>query len=45
MLNFTYFQAFGVQTLSGCGAIGMGAEFLIRHLHYKTLYMSTPTWG
>jgi aspartate/tyrosine/aromatic aminotransferase len=39
------FQAFGAQTLSGSGALRLGAEFLVRHLQYKTLYMSAPTWG
>lgn len=37
-------RAFGVQTISGTGALRMGAEFLVRHLHYKTVYVSTPTW-
>ncbi|XP_021916317.1 aspartate aminotransferase, cytoplasmic-like [Zootermopsis nevadensis] len=37
-------RAFGVQTLSGTGALRMGAEFLVRHLHYKTIYMPSPTW-
>lgn len=37
-------RAFGAQTLSGSGALRVGAEFLVRHLHYKTLYMSTPSW-
>ncbi|XP_047110373.1 aspartate aminotransferase, cytoplasmic [Schistocerca piceifrons] len=37
-------RAFGVQTLSGTGALRVGAEFLNRHLHYTTFYYSKPTW-
>lgn len=38
-------KAFGVQSLSGTGALRVGAEFLARILHYDTFYYSTPTWG
>lgn len=37
-------RAFGAQTISGGGAIRLGAEFLVRHLCYKTVYLSTPSW-
>nr|CAD7453768.1 unnamed protein product [Timema tahoe] len=38
-------RAFGVQTVSGSGAIRVGAEFLARHvLHYGTFYTSSPTF-
>ncbi|XP_069679002.1 aspartate aminotransferase, cytoplasmic-like [Periplaneta americana] len=37
-------RAFGSQTLSGNGALRMATEFLVRHLNYKTVYMSNPTW-
>ncbi|KAJ9584283.1 hypothetical protein L9F63_021379, partial [Diploptera punctata] len=37
-------RAFGVQTLSGTGALRVGAEFLQRHLKYNTFYYSSPTW-
>lgn len=37
-------RAFGVQTLSGTGALRVGAEFLSRILNYKTFYYSKPTW-
>jgi len=38
-------RAFGVQSLSGTGAIRNGAEFLNRILGYSTVYHSDPTWG
>jgi len=38
-------RAFGVQCLSGTGALRVGAEFLARILGYKTFYFSDPTWG
>jgi aspartate/tyrosine/aromatic aminotransferase len=38
-------QAFGVQSLSGTGALRVGAEFLHRQLKYTTFYYSSPTWG
>ncbi|GBP18495.1 Aspartate aminotransferase, cytoplasmic [Eumeta japonica] len=37
-------RAFGVQTLSGTGALRVGAEFLNKHLGYTTFYYSNPTW-
>ncbi|KAL0106579.1 hypothetical protein PUN28_016344 [Cardiocondyla obscurior] len=37
-------RAFGVQTLSGTGALRVAAEFLARILHYDTFYYSTPSW-
>lgn len=38
-------RAFGIQSLSGTGALRVAAEFLARILHYDTFYYSTPTWG
>lgn len=38
-------RAFGIQTLSGTGALRVAAEFLSRILHYDTFYYSKPTWG
>ena len=37
-------KAFGVQTLSGTGALKVGFDFLAR-IGYKTIYISNPTWG
>lgn len=37
-------QAFGVQTLSGTGALRLGAEFLARVMNRKVFYYSDPTW-
>lgn len=37
-------RAFGVQTLSGTGALKVGADFLHKHLKLTTFYYSTPTW-
>lgn len=36
--------AFGVQTISGTGALRVGIEFLGRN-GYNVLYASNPTWG
>jgi aspartate aminotransferase len=36
--------SFGVQTLSGTGALKTGFDFLFRN-GYKNLYVSNPTWG
>lgn len=33
------------QTLSGTGALRVGAEFVKRFAKDKTIYISTPTWG
>lgn len=35
---------FGVQSLSGSGALRVGAEFLAKHLKCTTFYYSLPTW-
>lgn len=37
-------RAFGVQCLSGTGALRVGAEFLARILKRTTFYYSSPTW-
>ncbi|CAL7937827.1 unnamed protein product [Xylocopa violacea] len=37
-------RAFGIQTISGTGALRVAAEFLSRILHYDTFYYSKPTW-
>ncbi|XP_060526044.1 aspartate aminotransferase, cytoplasmic [Cylas formicarius] len=37
-------KAFGVQTLSGTGALRVGAEFLARPLGKTVFYFSKPTW-
>lgn len=36
--------AFGVQSLSGTGALKIGFDFLARN-GYKIMYVSNPTWG
>jgi len=38
-------RAFGVQALSGTGALRLGADFLHRILGRNTVYYSNPTWG
>lgn len=38
-------RAFGIQTLSGTGALRVAAECLSRILNYDTFYYSKPTWG
>jgi len=38
-------RAFGVQSLSGTGALRNGAEFLKRILGSNVVYYSDPTWG
>ncbi|XP_033633419.1 aspartate aminotransferase, cytoplasmic-like [Asterias rubens] len=38
-------RAFGVQTLSGTGALRLGLEFLIEHCKCTAAYASDPTWG
>lgn len=35
----------GVQSLSGTGALRLGAEFLSNKLGRKVVYYSDPTWG
>lgn len=37
-------RALGVQTLSGTGALRIGAEFLRYHMNRKVFYYSDPTW-
>lgn len=37
-------RAFGIQTLSGTGALRLGAEFLAKKLGYEVFYVSDPTW-
>lgn len=37
-------RGFGVQTLSGTGALKIGADFLNKHLKLTTFYYSNPTW-
>ncbi|GAB4837259.1 Aspartate aminotransferase 3, chloroplastic [Ancistrocladus abbreviatus] len=34
-----------VQCLSGTGSLRVGAEFLTRHYHQRTIYIPQPTWG
>lgn len=38
-------RAQGIQTISGSGALFMGAQFLCQVLDFKTVYLSNPTWG
>ncbi|XP_054167410.1 aspartate aminotransferase, cytoplasmic-like [Oppia nitens] len=37
-------RAFGVQCLSGTGALRVGADFLRRNAGFKTVYVSDPSW-
>ncbi|KAG5345519.1 AATC protein, partial [Acromyrmex charruanus] len=37
-------RAFGIQSLSGTGALRVATEFLNRILHYDTFYYSKPSW-
>lgn len=37
-------RAFGVQSLSGTGALRLGAEFLAQKLSRRVFYFSEPTW-
>jgi aspartate aminotransferase len=34
-----------VQSLSGTGSLRVGAEFLAKHYHQRTIYIPAPTWG
>ncbi|PIM97501.1 Aspartate aminotransferase/Glutamic oxaloacetic transaminase AAT1/GOT2 [Handroanthus impetiginosus] len=34
-----------VQCLSGTGSLRVGAEFLARHYHQRTIFIPLPTWG
>lgn len=38
-------RAHGIQTISGSGALYLGALFLNNVLNYKRIYLSDPTWG
>jgi len=38
-------RSFGVQALSGTGALRVGAEFLKNIMQRDTVYYSDPTWG
>ena len=38
-------RAFGVQSLSGTGALRNGGDFLTKQLGKKICYVSDPTWG
>ncbi|KMZ75063.1 Aspartate transaminase [Zostera marina] len=33
------------QCLSGTGSLRVGAEFLTKHYHQRTIYIPVPTWG
>lgn len=37
-------RAFGVQTISGTGALRLAADFLFQQLKCHTVYYSNPTW-
>ncbi|XP_044742593.1 aspartate aminotransferase, cytoplasmic [Chrysoperla carnea] len=37
-------RAFGIQTLSGTGALRVGADFLAKVCKYTVFYYSNPTW-
>lgn len=37
-------RAFGVQSISGTGALKIGADFLRRCLGYDSVYISAPSW-
>lgn len=34
-----------IQSLSGTGALRVGAEFLAKHHHQRMIYIPQPTWG
>lgn len=38
-------RAQGIQSISGSGALFMGAQFLCQKLQFKTVYLSNPSWG
>lgn len=38
-------RAHGIQTISGSGALYLGALFLSHVLNHKRIYLSNPTWG
>lgn len=37
-------RAFGIQSLSGTGALRVGADFLSRCAKFSTVYISNPSW-
>lgn len=37
-------RAFSAQVLSGTNGLRVAAEFLHKHLNYKTVYISSPSW-
>lgn len=37
-------RAFGIQSLSGTGALRLGADFLNSCADFKTVYISQPSW-
>lgn len=37
-------RAFGVQSLSGTGALRIGSEFLKKCAGFQTVYVSKPSW-
>lgn len=43
--SFKEGRAFGIQCLSGTGALRVGAEFLARIIKSSVVYSSNPTWG
>lgn len=38
-------RAHGIQSISGSGALYMGAQFLSQVLGFRKIYLSNPTWG
>ena len=38
-------RTFGMQCVSGCGALRVAAEFLARVNNFSVVYSSNPTWG
>ena len=38
-------RAFGMQCVSGCGALRVAAEFLAHISNFTVVYSSNPTWG
>lgn len=38
-------RAHGIQSISGTGALYLGAQFLSQALGLRTVYLSNPTWG
>ena len=44
-VSFKEGRAFGIQCLSGTGALRVGAEFLANIMKASVVYSSNPTWG